>query len=103
MTDYKILIQNTTDKKYFVMPITDLDDSEIYYHVKGFVFPEGWPDGEYNYFIMPFTEGEITVDNHLIYVDGKEVEPLATGLIVLGNYKPTATQYNNKETFIQYE
>ena len=35
MTDYKILIQNTTDKKYFVMPMTDLDDSEIYYHVKG--------------------------------------------------------------------
>ena len=103
MTDYKILVQNTTSKKYFVMPIVDQDDSEIYYHIKGFVFPDGWEDGEYNYFIMPYTDGEITADNHLIYVDGKEAEPLATGLIILGNYKNPTTQYNDKQTFIQYE
>lgn len=103
MKDYKILVQHTTSKQYFVEEIVDLEDSEIYYHVKGFYFPEGSEDGEWNYFIMPYTEGEITADNHLIYVDGKETEPLATGLIILGNYKPTNTQYNNKETFIQYE
>lgn len=103
MTDYKILIQNTTDKQYFVSGFTDQEDSKIYYHVKNFVFPNGYPDGEYNYFILPNTDKEITVDNHIIYIDGKEVEPLATGLICLGEYKNPNSQYNKKETFIQYE
>jgi len=103
MKDYKLIIQNTTDKQYFITEFTDQEDSKIYYHIKGFVFPEGYNDGEYRYYVLPWTEKEITLDNDIVYLDGEVFEPLATGLIVLGNYKNPNTQYNKKETFIQYE
>ena len=103
MKNYSLVIQNTTDKKYFVSGFTDQEDSKIYYHIKRFVFPEGYADGEYRYYVMPETDKEITADNDNIYFDGVRVEPLATGLICLGEYKNPNTQYNKKETFIQYE
>ena len=103
MKDYKLVIQNTTDKQYFSSGFTDVEDSKIYFHLEDFVFPDGYPDGEYRYYVMPFTEKEITADNDHIYFDGEEVEPIATGLMVLGEYQNTNSQYNNKETFIQYE
>lgn len=103
MRDYKLLVQNTTDKRYFVTGFTDEEDSEIYYHIKDFVFPDGWPDGEYTYFVLADTDGEVTVDNHIIYVAGVETEPLATGLMVLGEYRNPHTQYNKKDEYIQYE
>ena len=103
MTDYKILIQNTTDKQYFVSGFTDQEDSKIYYHIEEFVFPEGYPDGEYRYYVIPKTSEEITADNNHIYVAGEEIEPLATGLMVLGEYSKPVDQYNKKDTFIQYE
>lgn len=103
MKDYSILIQNTTDKKYFSSGFTDQEDSQIYYHIEDFVFPDGYADGEYRYYVLSKTDKEITADNNHIYVDGEEVEPLATGLMVLGEYKKPVDQYNKKETFIQYE
>jgi len=103
MKDYKLIIQNTTDKQYFITEFTDQEDSKIYYHIKSFVFPEGYKDGEYRYYVLPWTEKEITLDNDIVYLDGKVFEPLATGLITLGEYKNPNTQYNKKETFIQYE
>lgn len=103
MKDYSIVIQNTTGKQYFSSGFTDLEDSKIYYHIEDFVFPDGYPDGEYRYYIIPHTDKEITADNNHIYVDGKEVDVIATGLMVLGEYKNPNSQYNKKETFIQYE
>lgn len=103
MRNYNILIQNTTDKRYFTSGFTDLEDSKIYYHLEDFVFPTGYPDGEYRYYVVAETDKEITADNNIIYVDGVETEPLATGLMVLGQYKKPNSQYNKKDTFIQYE
>lgn len=103
MKNYKLVIQNTTDKSFFITDFVDEEDSKIYYHIESFVFPDGYPDGEYRYYVLPPTDKEITVDNDIIYFDGEVFEPLATGLIVLGDYKNPNSQYNKKETFIQYE
>lgn len=103
MKNYKLVIQNTTDKKYFISDFIDQEDSKIYYHIRKFVFPDGYPDGEYRYYVLPQTDKEITVDNDIIYLDDKVFEPLATGIMTLGEYKNPNSQYNKKETFIQYE
>ena len=103
MKDYSIVIQNTTDKRYFTSGFTDQEDSKIYYHIEEFVFPEGYAEGEYRYYVLPKTDEEITADNNHVYIGGNEVEPLATGLMVLGHYKNPNSQYNKKDTFIQYE
>lgn len=103
MKNYNILIQNTTDKRYFVSGFTDQEDSKIYYHIEDFVFPDGYPDGEYRYYILPDTDEEITADNNIVYINGVKTEPLATGLMVLGEYRNPHTQYNKKDEFIQYE
>ena len=54
-------------------------------------------------YVLPKTDEEITADNNHVYIGGNEVEPLATGLMVLGHYKNPNSQYNKKDTFIQYE
>ena len=103
MKDYKLIIQNTTDKRYFITDFTDQEDSKIYYHIESFVFPDGYQDGEYRYYVLPMTDKEITLDNDIVYFDGKVFEPLATGFIILGEYKNPNVTYNKKETYIQYE
>lgn len=103
MKKYTLVVQNTTDKTYFVTDFTDKEDSKIYYHIESFVFPDGHADGEYRYYVMPLTELEVTADNNHIYFDGVEVEPIATGLMGLGSYKNPNKQYNKKQDYIQYE
>lgn len=103
MKNYTLVIQNTTDKRYFATGMTDQEDSKIYYHVESFVFPDGFSDGEYRYYVLPETDKEVTADNDHIYFDGEEVEAIATGLMVLGKYQNPNSQYNKKQEFIQYE
>ena len=103
MKNYTIVVQNTMDKTFFSNVFSDVEDSNIYYHIRGFVFPVGFADGEYRYYVLPETNKEITVDNDHIYFDGNEVKPLATGLMILGNYVNRSVQYNKKQEYIQYE
>lgn len=77
---------NNVSKKEYEFNVTDVGDSNMYYHFENFTLEDEMDDGEYNYFLFDN-------DDNLV----------AQGLVQIGNYVPEHTVYdNNKTTYKQY-
>lgn len=70
----------------FILDVTDINDSRLYFHFMTKI-PEGYPDGEYNYYLY----------------DDDMKECYGQGLLQIGNYEnKNTTKYTNNGTYKQY-
>lgn len=104
-TSNTVIFQSTFSKEWFKKDMDDLLDSGQYYHFLDFQFPSGMPQGEWRYYVYPYIDGEVKVENNKIYIDGVETAPEASGLLQYGEYTNPVSEneYNKQDEFIQYE
>lgn len=98
---YTFIYQNTVNHDWFKADVHSSGISSTYIRI-GFEIDAKAQKGEYRYFLIPHTDGVIKVVNNKIYVDGQEIIPLCSGLLLYGEYNHTEQQYNKETEFIQY-
>lgn len=85
----KLILKNNVDKNEYIFNVSDIGDSEMFYHFENVQLQSGMVDGEYGYFLYDSNDNLV-----------------AQGLCQIGNYVPTTgdqkTYKNNNNEYKQY-
>lgn len=79
-------LKNNLSKELHSFTVTDLEDSQLFYHFEDLEFNDTMVEGEYTY---------------LLYDDDRKL--VAEGMCQIGDYVPETTAYTENNNYIQYQ